>query len=511
MELSLKTQTHHQNNPNDIHIASLMNDSGVGFGTSGARGLVQDMTDRVCYAYTSAFMQYLKTQGQLKAGGHIGIAGDLRNSTPRIMNAVAQAIIDSECLPVNCGFIPSPAVAYYGLQKSIPNIMVTGSHIPDDRNGIKFNTSTGEILKVDEEGIRAQTVNLPADLFSEDGNFTQPVNNLPEEDPEATQLYINRFLDFFPAGCLAGLKIGLYEHSGVARDILSVIITQLGANLVHLGRSDIFMPVDTEAIRAEDIELAHAWSKEHELDAIVSTDGDADRPLVGDENGTWFRGDIAGILCAAYLNIEHVVTPVSSNTAVELCGLFKSVHRTKIGSPYVISGMQQAYAENKGTVAGYEANGGFLQETPVELNGKTLAALPTRDAVIVILSILTMAQSQKVKISALTDKLPARFTASDRLKNFPTATSKKCIAKLIGEDTESSHQAINKAFGPLCGNPERTDLTDGLRMTFENGEIIHLRPSGNAPEFRCYNEADSLNRAVSLNQSCIKILSEWRT
>jgi len=122
-----------------------------------------------------------------------------------------------------------------------------------------------------------------------------------------------------------------------------------------------------------------------------------------------------------------------------------------------------------------------------------------------------MAQSQNVKISALTEALPARFTASDRLKNFPAATSKMCIAKLIDRDTESSHQAINKAFGSLCGNVQNTDLTDGLRMTFQNGEIIHLRPSGNAPEFRCYNEADTLARVENLNQSCIKILSEWRS
>jgi len=56
--------------------------------------------------------------------------------------------------------------------------------------------------------------------------------------------------------------------------------------------------------------------------------------------------------------------------------------------------------------ADYKANGGFLQETPVERNGKILAALPTRDAVIVILSLLAMAKQEGKKISALTDTLP---------------------------------------------------------------------------------------------------------
>jgi phosphomannomutase len=42
------------------------------------------------------------------------------------------------------------------------------------------------------------------------------------------------------------------------------------------------------------------------------------------------------------------------------------------------------------------------------------------------------------------------------------------------------------------------DVVDGLRITFRSGEIVHLRPSGNAPELRCYTEADSEARAARL-------------
>ena len=52
------------------------------------------------------------------------------------------------------------------------------------------------------------------------------------------------------------------------------------------------------------------------------------------------------------------------------------------------------------------------------------------------------------------------------------------------------------------------DRTDGIRITFENQEVVHLRPSGNAPEFRCYTEADTIERAVALNSLCIKQLRE---
>jgi phosphomannomutase len=38
---------------------------------------------------------------------------------------------------------------------------------------------------------------------------------------------------------------------------------------------------------------------------------------------------------------------------------------------------------------------------------------------------------------------------------------------------------------------KHVDETDGLRMTLADERTIHLRPSGNAPELRCYAEAET--------------------
>ena len=130
------------------------------------------------------------------------------------------------------------------------------------------------------------------------------------------------------------------------------IVKRLGGVPVSLGRSKDFVPVDTEAIRPEDIESAAKWAKENDLFAIISTDGDSDRPLISDENGKWLRGDVTGILTAQFLNADCVVTPVSCNSAVEQAG-FKKVIRTRIGSPYVIEGMNKASEEGFSRVVGY--------------------------------------------------------------------------------------------------------------------------------------------------------------
>lgn len=178
-----------------IVIADLMARSGVGFGTSGARGLADAMTDRVCYLYTVGFLQYLEKGGVIRPGDAVALAGDFRPSTPRIMAAAASAISDLGYEPVNCGNIPTPAVACYAIAERIASLMVTGSHIPDDRNGIKFYKPDGEVLKADEAGIREQTVSVPLALFDEKGCFIEP-QSLPAEDGSACRRYIARYLDF---------------------------------------------------------------------------------------------------------------------------------------------------------------------------------------------------------------------------------------------------------------------------------------------------------------------------
>jgi len=50
------------------------------------------------------------------------------------------------------------------------------------------------------------------------------------------------------------------------------------------------------------------------------------------------------------------------------------------------------------------------------------------------------------------------------------------------------------------------DQTDGLRVEFNTGDIVHLRPSGNAPELRIYAESSSSEKAASLVTHCVKEL-----
>nr|WP_205839622.1 MULTISPECIES: phosphomannomutase [Neokomagataea] len=478
--------------------------SSVPFGTSGARGLVSDMTDAVCFAYTVGYLKHLETLGEFSPGTSVAIAGDLRPSTPRILEACSAAILWMKGLPLTCGYVPTPALSLYAFSRKIPSLMVTGSHIPDDRNGIKFNRAQGEFLKDDETAMREHHVSLPSGWFDGAGNLThtagQPMSvNVVDE-------YVNRYRDFFGTSSLSGLTLGVYQHSAVGRDILVSIVEALGGTAIPLERSDKFVSVDTEAVRPEDVTLAQGWAKSGLYDAILTTDGDSDRPLLADQNGRWLRGDILGIIASKALGASAVTTPVSSNTALEALNSIHSIRRTKIGSPYVVVAMNEAVAEGCVPSVGYEANGGFLLASDIVRNGRTLTALPTRDAVLPMLCALDASLKHKEGLSGLLTTLPARFTVSDRLKDIPTALSQKKL-KEFRVDIINSAEEIG--FNTISGSVKNINEIDGLRLTFDSDDVIHLRPSGNAPELRIYVESHTQAQADLVLSESLKKVAHW--
>lgn len=463
----------------------------MSFGTSGVRGLVAELTPEVCYGFAQGFVKTITAD--TSAVQSVVIGHDLRPSSPDIAAVCAQALLDRQLNTIYVGALPTPAIAYFASLHHLPAIVVTGSHIPFDRNGIKFYRAQGEISKADEQAITSAQVELPARIIA---------TKLPDPDEQALNAYVQRYVDFFGAGSLSGMRVVLYEHSSVARDIFRQLLTLLGVEVISVGRVDSFVPIDTEAVRDEDIAQAKAWSQQYAFDAILSTDGDADRPLISDENGQWFRGDAVGLLCAAFLNADSVVTPISSNSAVESCHKFKKVIRTRIGSPYVIAAMEHELSHSNHKVVGYEANGGFLLASDVTRNGKRLSALPTRDAVLPMLAMLMMAKEASCKLSELAQGLPSRYTASNRLQNFSPEKSKALLQT----------QALNwihasQLLAPMSGEIVSVNALDGFRATFANGDIVHLRASGNAPELRCYAESDTAESAQLLSNAALQSIA----
>ncbi len=432
------------------------------FGTSGLRGLVTELTPDCVGRHVAAFVS------TCPVGTGLFVAHDLRPSSPSIADTVADAAKAAGLQVTMCGAVPTPALALAAMRASAAAVMVTGSHIPADRNGLKFYTPAGEITKMHEQAITGAL-----------GLTPQTVGGPPfKRDETAGDKYIGRYLAAYD-GALLGKRIGVYAHSAVGRELLSELLMQLGADVVTLGRSETFVPVDTEAVDTALRNQLRGWAIEHRCDAIVSTDGDGDRPLLTDANGTVVPGDILGQITADAMAAEIVVTPVSSNAGVNESGRFAQVIRTKIGSPFVISAMVGV----QGRVVGYEANGGFLLGFQADGPSGPLPTLMTRDAFLPILAVLAASKDGGVATRVAAE--PARFTAAGLLRDVPPEQSQALIQRLISD--ADARVAFLKEFD---GVEMDMNLVDGVRMTLSDHRIVHLRPSGNAPELRLYVEAE---------------------
>ncbi|MNT83604.1 hypothetical protein D3C72_2234990 [compost metagenome] len=66
-----------------------------------------------------------------------------------------------------------------------------------------------------------------------------------------------------------------------------------------------------------------------------------------------------------------------------------------------------------------------------------------------------------------------------------------------------------KGFVAPLGQVKSVSDIDGLRVTLADDSVVHVRPSGNAPEMRCYVEATDQAAAEALLAKGLATLAAW--
>ena len=261
------------------------------FGTDGIRGRVGVAPITPDFALRLGF-----AAGRALAHGHAEANGDLRPAVligkdTRISGYMLESALEAGLAASGCdvllvGPMPTPGVAYLtrGLRLSA-GIMISASHNPFDDNGIKF--FSGEGTKLDD----AVELSIEAEL-------EKPLQSLPSISlgkarrlDDAHGRYIEFCKSTFPTKLnLRGMKLVLDCAHGAAYDIGPDVFRELGAEVIAIGNQPNGININ-EKCGATHPATMRAAVLEHKADMGLALDGDADRLMMCDADGTLFDGD----------------------------------------------------------------------------------------------------------------------------------------------------------------------------------------------------------------------------
>ena len=315
------------------------------FGTDGIRGEANlyPVTTEIAMQVGRGLAFLVKQRSHRH---RIVIGKDTRLSGYMIENALAAGICSMGVDILLVGPLPTPGIAFITTSmRADAGVVISASHNPFADNGIKIFAADGYKLPDDEE------------LAIEDLIFSQKMASLrptAEEVGRATRIddargrYIVYLKNAFPADySLDDLHVVLDCAHGAAYGVAPHVFSELGAKVTTIGVEPDGTNInrDCGALRPE---IMAAKVREVGADIGLALDGDADRLMVADENGTILDGDQIMAICAEDLlasnKLRHktLVATVMSNIGLDQFMRERGgrLERTQVGDRYVVDRMR---------------------------------------------------------------------------------------------------------------------------------------------------------------------------
>lgn len=430
------------------------------FGTDGVRGRANvDVTAELALDLSVAAAHVLGEQAKARGNGRLRavVGRDPRISGEFLSAAVcagfASAGIDVEDL----GVLPTPAVAYLvGELGADLGVMLSASHNPMPDNGIKFFTGTGHKL-ADHIEDRIETRRRE----EWDRPTGADVGRISRVD--ALERYVDHLVSTITHR-LDGLKVVVDCAHGAASLVGPRALEAAGAEVIVIGAEPDGLNIN-DGYGSTHLEKLQAAVLEHGADAGVAYDGDADRCLAVDAEGTVVDGDqIMGILALALdehgaLADRTLVATVMSNLGLHLAmreaGI--TLRTTAVGDRYVLEDMQAGHYN-----LGGEQSGHVLLTDHATTGDGTLTSLH-------LLSRVAETGQPLGKLAAVVNRLP------QVLVNV--------------KDVDKSRAGSDEVLGQAVAEAE-TELG-------ETGRVL-LRSSGTEPLVRVMVEAASQDQAQAV-------------
>lgn len=446
------------------------------FGTFGVRRLANEILN-------PEFASKLAASYGSVVQGTIAVGGDTRTTTSMIKHAVIAGLVSSGCNVVDLGVLPTPAVQYAVRNYYDGGVIITASHNPPQYNGIKF---------VDEDGIGiAEDMELEVEkLYFED----KPKRANWDEIGEIT--YNDSIIDEYIEEAMkrvdvekikeANLKIVLDCGSGAACFTAPYLFQKLGCEVLTLNcQPDGFFPGrDPEPIEPNLQDLINTV-KATGADLGLAHDGDADRTICIDENGSFVLGDKTFALIEKQMLKANggglIVTTVATSTAIYDVAKENNgeVIATAVGDLLVARKLK-----DENGLFGGEENGGLI--FPDFVYG--------RDAALSASKIIETIALEGKPLSQLVAELPVYF--SEKMKIQCPDDKKQEVMDNIAEEIKKDYSNY------------KLDTTDGVKIFTDEGWVI-IRPSGTEPIFRCFSETDNQESATKLASWGISLVEKY--
>ncbi len=309
------------------------------FGTDGVRGRANQypITPDTVLKLAQAVVQ----EFQKNPGNHgVVIGKDPRLSGYMIESALTAGFISMGMNVFLVGPLPTPAISM--LTRSLRadlGVMISASHNPAEDNGLKFFGPDG--FKLDD-----QVQDRIEGYFKESkpNGLASPLNlGYAKRIDDAQGRYIEFVKNAFPKDLrLDGLKIVVDCANGAAYKVAPTVFWELGAEVSAIGNAPNGININQHC-GAMHPELLIETVKKHQANIGIALDGDADRVIMVDENGTLINGDFLLAAIATSWSAKNklhksgIITTIMSNLGLEhyLESLGLHLVRTNVGDRYV--------------------------------------------------------------------------------------------------------------------------------------------------------------------------------
>jgi phosphoglucosamine mutase len=329
------------------------------FGTDGMRGEagVFPLDAATVQATGASLATHLGQQGGQTPV--IVVGRDTRESGEWLEEALVAGVRSAGGICYSAGVITTPGVAFLTRSMSArAGVVISASHNEYKDNGIKIFSPSGQ--KIDEQTEKLIESDIHAQRFPL--NQIPPANNFVDfTAEELQQKYFDFLLNDIGSGLsLSDLTLVVDCANGSAAALAPRLFDRLGARTHAINCSPNGTNINHEcgSLHMNGLQTA---VKDSGADLGIAFDGDADRALFVDENGTLIDGDATLWVLSNYmlsrgeLTNATVVATVMSNIGLELALRREGIElrRTDVGDKYVLDELLRSGAALGGEQSGH--------------------------------------------------------------------------------------------------------------------------------------------------------------